>query len=236
MAFTHFLKLSPVKQETIIQAAMEEFTEYGYDMASTNRIVERAGIAKGTLFKYFSSKEELFFYLFQTFADRIRPSVYLSDQEEPSDLFDALKLITKRKATIRYRYPKEYALLLQIMTNTKHPVYRKLLDTLTDQSFAYFGRLFQKIDFSNLRPGVTSEEAFQVVSWTIKGMEEYILEQVNWVGYSEEYEKSLFEKFDRMCELLKYGLYNALAPSPQVSEPASPSNESTIPERVAVPS
>jgi AcrR family transcriptional regulator len=234
LALKHFLKLTPEKQETIIQAALDEFIEYGYDMASTNRIVERAGIAKGTLFKYFSSKEDLFVYLFDTIAAQIRPSVYLTEQEEPSDLFDALKIITMRKATIRYRYPREYALLLQIMTNTNHPVYRKILEKITAQSFDYFGRLSQKIDFSNLQPGVSSEEAFQLVSWTIRGMEYYILEQSNVVGYSEEYEKSLFEKFDRMCELLKYGLYNS-PPSPQVAEPFPTTGESAPLERVAVP-
>ena len=233
MALTHFLKLTPEKQETIIPAAVDEFIEYGYDLASTNRIVERAGIAKGTLFKYFSSKEELFFYLFDMFATRIRPSVYLTEAEEPSDLFDALKLITMKKATIRYRYPKDYALILQIMTNTSHPVYRKILERLTDQSFEYFGRLFQKIDFSNLRPGVSSEEAFQLVNWTIRGMEEHILEQANVVGYSEEYEKSLFEKFDRMCDLLKYGLYNPPASS-QALESTTVPDAKIAPEKVAV--
>lgn len=226
MALSHFLKLKPEKQDTIIQAAMDEFIEYGYDLASTNRIVERAGIAKGTLFKYFSSKEELFIYLCDKFADEIRPGIYSLDEKEPEGLFETLKYITIKKAALRYRYPKEYALVLQMVSNVNHPVYRKLLDKYTEQSFQFYNRLIQKVDLSVLRPGVSSEEAFRLVGWTLRGMEEYILEQTKTIPYSVEYEQSLYDDFDRMCELLKYGLYK-----PQPEEPLSPTPQ---PEAVGV--
>jgi TetR/AcrR family transcriptional regulator len=235
VALSHFLKLKPEKQEAILQAALDEFIEYGYDMASTNRIVERAGIAKGTLFKYFSSKEELFFYLNDKIADEIKPQVYIMDEEIPEGLFEALKLITMKKATIKYRFPREYALVLQMVKNTSHPVYRKLLEKYTEQSMQYYERLAQRVDTSNLRPGVTREEAFRLVGWTLRGMEEYILDQVKTTEYSEEYEKSLYAEFDRMCELLKYGLYNPQPqPQPQPAE-FKPAVGKIVPaERVAV--
>lgn len=187
---------------------MDEFIEYGYDSASTNRIVERAGIAKGTLFKYFSSKEDLFFYLHDKISDAIRPQIYNLDDEIPEGLFEVLKLITIKKAAIRYRFPREYGLAVQIVKNASHPVYRKLLEKYTEQSMQLFERLVQKVDTSNLRPGVSREEAFRLVGWTIRGMEEYIMEQAQTREYTEEYENSLYAEFDRACELLKYGLYN----------------------------
>ena len=42
---------------------MAEFARYGYEQASTNRIVQAAGIGKGMLFHYFKSKLDLFRYL-----------------------------------------------------------------------------------------------------------------------------------------------------------------------------
>jgi AcrR family transcriptional regulator len=233
LALTHFLKLPPEKQETIIQAALDEFVEYGYDMASTNRIVERAGIAKGTLFKYFSSKEELFFYIHDRIADKIRPQIYIMDEEIPEGLFEALKIVTLRKATIRYRYPKEYSLVLQMVQNTSHPVYRKLLEKFTGQSMDYYAWMAQRVDISNLRPDVTREEAFRLVGWTLRGMEDYFLTLVGSVDYTEEYEKSLFDEFDRICELLKYGIYKPQLQH-QALEPVTPTSESATPERVAV--
>ncbi|MBG0763851.1 MAG: helix-turn-helix transcriptional regulator [Tissierellales bacterium] len=51
------------KKIKIINSAMEEFSKNSYDKASTNRIVEKAGISKGSLFKYFESKKKLFLSL-----------------------------------------------------------------------------------------------------------------------------------------------------------------------------
>lgn len=45
------------------QPSLWEFAEFGYDVASTNRIVKRIGISKGVLFKYFHDKETLFLYV-----------------------------------------------------------------------------------------------------------------------------------------------------------------------------
>lgn len=48
------------KQEKILQASVEEFAHYGYEKASTNRIIEKAKVSKGLLFHYFGNKRELY--------------------------------------------------------------------------------------------------------------------------------------------------------------------------------
>jgi AcrR family transcriptional regulator len=50
---------SPEKRSAILQAAVEEIAETGLG-AATAKIAQRAGIASGTLFTYFASKEDLF--------------------------------------------------------------------------------------------------------------------------------------------------------------------------------
>ena len=44
----------------IIEAAREEFLEYGYNDASLRRIASKAGIQVGGLYKHFANKEEVF--------------------------------------------------------------------------------------------------------------------------------------------------------------------------------
>jgi TetR/AcrR family transcriptional regulator len=39
---------------------MEEFASSGYERASYNRIIERAGVSKGAMYYYFDDKEDLF--------------------------------------------------------------------------------------------------------------------------------------------------------------------------------
>ncbi|MEJ2715656.1 MAG: TetR/AcrR family transcriptional regulator [Deltaproteobacteria bacterium] len=44
----------------ILRAALDEFSENGFHQATIDSIAERAGIAKGTVYRYFKTKEELF--------------------------------------------------------------------------------------------------------------------------------------------------------------------------------
>jgi len=48
------------RQEAILRAAREVFSETGLAGARTKTIAERAGVAEGTVFKYFKNKEVLF--------------------------------------------------------------------------------------------------------------------------------------------------------------------------------
>src|SRR5512142_647668 len=58
-----FFNLPQEKRETILNAAVEEFAEYGLENASTNRIVKNSGIAKGSFYQYFDDKQDVFAYL-----------------------------------------------------------------------------------------------------------------------------------------------------------------------------
>jgi len=44
----------------VLEAASEVFREEGYERASMNQVAKRLGGSKGTLYSYFSSKQELF--------------------------------------------------------------------------------------------------------------------------------------------------------------------------------
>ena len=59
-----FFDLQREKQDRIINAALKIFAQNGYKHASTDVIVKEAGISKGLLFHYFSSKSGLYSFLF----------------------------------------------------------------------------------------------------------------------------------------------------------------------------
>jgi len=54
------------KRERILKAALELFNTYGFESTPTARITKEAGVATGTLFNYFKSKEELINVLYLT--------------------------------------------------------------------------------------------------------------------------------------------------------------------------
>lgn len=60
MPLPRFKKLDEPRKESILSAAADEFGERGFDGASYNRIIERAGISKGAMYYYFADKDDLF--------------------------------------------------------------------------------------------------------------------------------------------------------------------------------
>lgn len=55
-----FTKLPAAQQAAILDAAVAEFAAHGYRNASLNRIIEAAGISKGSMYYYFDGKEDLY--------------------------------------------------------------------------------------------------------------------------------------------------------------------------------
>jgi AcrR family transcriptional regulator len=55
----------------IIQAAVDEFLEKGYEAASMDTIAKRAGISKGGLYHHFRSKDEILLYANQKLNEPI---------------------------------------------------------------------------------------------------------------------------------------------------------------------
>jgi TetR/AcrR family fatty acid metabolism transcriptional regulator len=59
------------KRLRILEAAAAEFAQYGFDTASIESIASRAGIGKGTIYTYTSSKDQLFSECLQLFCDEL---------------------------------------------------------------------------------------------------------------------------------------------------------------------
>jgi AcrR family transcriptional regulator len=78
---SHVVLLSPGKREltkvanrrSILDAAREVFAELGYESATVRDIIRRTGLASGTFYNYFKSREEVFEALADDGAARFRP-------------------------------------------------------------------------------------------------------------------------------------------------------------------
>lgn len=58
-----FANLEPGKRQRVVEAAVEEFSSRPYAVANLDRVVERAGISKGSLYQYFDGKLDLYRWL-----------------------------------------------------------------------------------------------------------------------------------------------------------------------------
>lgn len=64
------------KKEEILKAALKLFVEFGFHATPTSKIAKEAGVANGTLFHYFKTKEELILALYIDIKTRLNNSIY----------------------------------------------------------------------------------------------------------------------------------------------------------------
>jgi AcrR family transcriptional regulator len=71
MVRPRFAKLDPAQQHAILAAALEEFAAHGFHDASLNRVIESAGISKGSMYYYFDGKEDLYAHVARVELERM---------------------------------------------------------------------------------------------------------------------------------------------------------------------
>ena len=59
------------RRADILKNALEVFTEDGYSGATFQKIAEKSGITRTTLYHYFKDKREIFFYAIKSFLDKV---------------------------------------------------------------------------------------------------------------------------------------------------------------------
>ena len=70
MASERFLRLPPKKQKAIYDAAIGEFINTPYEKFSINKIIQKAGISRGSFYTYFEDKRELLSFVFEDTKDQ----------------------------------------------------------------------------------------------------------------------------------------------------------------------
>ena len=89
MPSTTFYNLPEAKRERLLAAARAEFARTSYAEASVNRIIQAAGIPRGSFYMYFTDKEELFRYLMERYGDMLVERFASLLDREGGDLFAA---------------------------------------------------------------------------------------------------------------------------------------------------
>jgi AcrR family transcriptional regulator len=85
---------------------MEEFASHGYEQASYNRIIERAGVSKGAMYYYFDDKEDLFTTVIRTVTDHLlREFSDFPAPETPEELWTALRDFMTRALGFMREHP-----------------------------------------------------------------------------------------------------------------------------------
>lgn len=102
-------KQSPKKRTSILDAATQVFCDEGYETTSMDRIAERAGASKRTVYNYFPSKEALFLAVVEQLGAKMMTAKRIEwDPERP--MSDQLADMARSKSAIADN-PSELALM-----------------------------------------------------------------------------------------------------------------------------
>ncbi|WP_044894111.1 TetR/AcrR family transcriptional regulator [Bacillus alveayuensis] len=93
------------KKKQILETAMKLFAQKGFHATSMQEIAEQCGIAKGSIYNYFPSKDELLLSIFRYYSDAFTEKISLISQERglsPKEAFQK-QLYIQLQEFVRYR-------------------------------------------------------------------------------------------------------------------------------------
>ncbi|RUO34780.1 TetR/AcrR family transcriptional regulator [Aliidiomarina soli] len=79
-------KSAEERRHDIVAAASELFAEHGFQSTDTQTVADKAGVGKGTLYRNFKSKEELFKATLDMHLDELRATVVRARESEQDPL------------------------------------------------------------------------------------------------------------------------------------------------------
>ena len=94
------------REEEILQKAQDLFIEHGEDKVTVEMIADAVGIGKGTIYKHFETKDEIYLRLMIRYEDQLSE---VFDQLEASGDKDRARL-AKEYFGFRMKNPEKYAL------------------------------------------------------------------------------------------------------------------------------
>ena len=83
-----FYKLAKDKQEKIINSAKKEFSRVPFSETSIKNIVEEAGIARGSFYQYFDTKEDLLSYIMKEYLEKLNGIMEKTIEKSNGDIFE----------------------------------------------------------------------------------------------------------------------------------------------------
>ena len=185
----------PSSKDKILEAAQEVFSEKGFYPATVDDIAERAGVGKGTLYRYFATKETLFNELVRLRLEELEnnANAVLDGQD------DVLTMIAKYLRTYLEFFDRNqhlYRLILQ----QRPDVGKEVQDLYVKKVMRRIPLLKRKI-YQGSQRGVLKDVDFQTVFYGVMGFIHGVIQK--WLASDCSY--SLMEDLPTVTEVLFHG-------------------------------
>ncbi len=193
------------RREEILTAALTVFSEKGYSASTTSEVAKMAGVAEGTIFRYFKTKKELLSAIVKRFVATVSGTMILSGIEKiileskDKDLRTFIKEILKDRLKLIHQVAPVFQV---VMTEALyHPEIRiALYENVYKQSLEIIQPVFARMEASGFfRKGLSKDTLLRTMLGSFAGL---ILQFVMTDMTQEKFE----EETDRTIDLLFYGM------------------------------
>lgn len=179
----------------ILKAALEEFSEKGFYNATIDSMAERAGIAKGTVYRYFKTKEQLFNALKE---DTITEFVDMATKKISTD--DDILTILERVIENYLGFFQENSALFKVIIQEHSDFGREFSEKFINELILAFPNLKRRC-WKASRDGVLKQMNYFTVFFGMIGFLNGVIHK--WL--LEGGEASLLSEVETVKEVLFYG-------------------------------
>lgn len=134
-----FFNLPDEKRERILDVSIDEFADNDYPNVSISRLVDRAGIAKGSFYQYFEDKEDLFRHLMDVAAQEKQAFLSEPPPDPQMDIFQYLHWLMREGLRFEFAHPRLAQVAYRAMTGSGYPP--AFIEQFKAQGMAYFRQL-----------------------------------------------------------------------------------------------
>lgn len=140
MARETFSRISLEKQELILDVATREFAENGFHKANINTIAQKAGISIGAMYKYFSSKEELFCEALEM-GIRVLNDTFTHVSLDVDDPFEKIRAIFENVLIFARERPHALQLYMALLSSNMDEYAKKYAQPIEEVGHTFFKRI-----------------------------------------------------------------------------------------------
>lgn len=143
MVRPRFARLPVAQQDAILGAALDEFAAHGFHDASLNRVIDAAGISKGSMYYYFDGKEDLFVHVARVEFERLFAAVGPVDvaRDGPDAFWSAVERFAVDVATSLVGRPRLAALARRWLAASDDAGLRRAQEELERETLPWIDRV-----------------------------------------------------------------------------------------------
>jgi len=195
-----FFDIKTDKQERILNAAIKVFALNGYKKASTDVIVQEAGISKGLLFHYFTNKITLYEYIIDYSHKLVSFEMTNTVNKNEHDFFNLVMAMEQ----VKIKVTKNYPYMIRFLNGLKYEHEKEAVAVIganVDVLDRIYRNIYRQSDNTKFLDYIAINRVEDMIRWMSDG---FLRENAGKANASVE---DLYEEFSKYIKMIKAHFY-----------------------------